>query len=49
MEESKKYEYMNRETGEILTKDEMLQQFMEDYDGGDDTNIISWNEYYIKL
>lgn len=38
--------YMNRETGELLTYAEMLKQFAEEYDGGDPTNALTWEEYY---
>lgn len=41
--------YMNRETGEVLTRREMLKQFSEDYDGGDPTNALSWAEYYEEV
>ena len=36
--------YINRETGELLTRREMLKQFAEDYDGNDPTNAVSWAE-----
>lgn len=38
--------YINRETGELLTRREMLKQFAEDYDGNDPTNAVSWAEYF---
>ena len=38
--------YMNLETGEVLTKEEMLKQFDEEHDGLDPTNGIDlWNYY----
>lgn len=41
--------WMNRDTGELLTYDEMQKQFAEDYDGNDETNFISYHEYYKKV
>lgn len=41
--------YINRETGELLTRREMLKQFAEDYDGNDPTNAVSWAEYFEKV
>ena len=41
--------YQNKETGELLTRKEMLNQFAEDYDGGDPTNPIEWDEYYEEV
>lgn len=41
--------YQNKETGEILTKVEMLHQFRDDYDGGDPTNPLEWDEYYDEV
>ena len=38
--------YMNKETGEVLTYNQMLKQFEEEYDGNDPTNCISYDEYY---
>ena len=40
--------YINLETGEVLTRAEMLKQFREEYDGDDPTNGLSWDEYYIR-
>ncbi len=39
-------QYMNKETGEILTRKEMMVQFREMYDGDDITNIIGASEYF---
>lgn len=41
--------YMNKETGEMLSRQMMLRQFTDLYDGGDDTNPISWQEYYEEV
>ena len=39
---------MNRDTGELLTRSEMLKQWRNEYDGGDDTNCVRWVEQYKK-
>ena len=41
--------YMNRETGELLTRREMLKQFADDYDGEELTNALSWAEYFEEV
>lgn len=41
--------YMNLETGELLSRKEMLEQFSAMYDGGDDTNTCEWTEYYKEV
>lgn len=41
--------YMNRETGELLSRQMMLKQFSEEYDGDDTTNGVGWNEYYEEV
>lgn len=41
--------YMNLETGEILTKEEMLKEFAEEHDGLDPTNGIDLWEYYAEV
>ena len=41
--------FMNRETGELLTRPEMIQQFREEYDGDDPTNCVSWDEYFKEV
>jgi hypothetical protein len=41
--------YMNRETGEVLSRQAMLRQFDYDYDGGDVTNPIGFEEYYEEV
>lgn len=40
-------EYMNRETGEALTWEEMLKQAAEEYDCSDPTNCVALGEYYV--
>lgn len=44
-----KWQYMNRETGEILTAKQARAQFREDYDGDDDTNPAIFDDYYKKI
>lgn len=41
--------YMNRDTGELLTYEEMLQQWREEYDGDDPTNCMDIREQYEKV
>ena len=41
--------YINRETGELLTRREMLKQFADDYDGNDPTETMSWAEYFEEV
>ena len=41
--------YVNKETGEKLSRQLILQQFEEEYDGGDPCNCIGWNEYYDEV
>jgi hypothetical protein len=41
--------FMNLEHGHLLTRAEMIQEFREEYDGGDDTNAVSWDEYYKEV
>ena len=41
--------FMNKETGELLTYAEMQEQFIQDYDGNDETNILSYYEYYLRI
>lgn len=41
--------YMSLETGELLTWNEMQRVFAEEYDGGDPTNSIGWQEYFQKV
>ena len=40
--------YMNKETGELLNRKEMWEQFCNDYDGNDPTNIdyLNYNLYF---
>ena len=38
--------YINKKTGEVLTFDEANRQFFEEYDGGDPTNPITFDEIY---
>ncbi len=41
--------YQNNETGEVLTREEMLAQFAEEYDGDDPTNGMDASEYYTEV
>ena len=41
--------YMNKEYGNVLSYPEMLKEFAELYDGGDDTNPVAWDEYYVEF
>lgn len=41
--------YQSKETGEVLTYAQMIQQFREDYDGEDPTNPETWDEYYDRI
>lgn len=41
--------YVNRETGEMLSRQMMLKQFDEEYDGDDPTNGVGWDEYYEEV
>lgn len=41
--------YMNKETGELLSWEEMIEQGAEEYDLDDPTNGLSWEEYYEKI
>lgn len=41
-----KWIFQNRECGNILTYDEMIEEFREMYDGDDPTNIVNWETYY---
>ena len=43
------YLWMNRETGELLTRAEMRKQGAELYDLDDNTNILDYNEYYERV
>lgn len=40
--------YMNKDTGELLTKREMLEQWKTEYDGDDPTNMLSVEEQYVE-
>ena len=42
--------YMNKETGELLNREEMWEQFCNDYDGNDPTNIdyLNYDLYFIS-
>lgn len=41
--------FMNDENGNVLPYKEMLKEWNELYDGGDDTNPESWEEHYTAL
>lgn len=40
--------YINVDTGELLTKEEAIEQWRDEYDGGDDTNGLEFSEQYIR-
>lgn len=42
-------EYMNKETGEVFSFKEMLEDFRTQYDGGDPTNPATWDWYYEEI
>lgn len=39
--------YMNTETGELLTIEEAMDQFENEYDGFDPTNILTFEDIYV--
>ena len=41
--------YMNIETGDLLSRNDMLSQFKTEYDGDDPTNSVGWDEYYEEV
>ena len=41
--------FMNNENGNVLNYKEMLKEWNELYDGGDDTNPETWDEHYTAL
>lgn len=41
-----KWIFQNRECGNILTYDEMIEEYREMYDGDDSTNPFGWETYY---
>lgn len=41
--------YKNKDTGELLTREEMLTQWRDAYDGEDPTNALGWAEQYDKV
>ena len=41
-----KWVFQNRECGNILTYDEMIEEYREMYDGDDPTNPYGWDAYY---
>ena len=41
--------YKNKETSELLTESEMKREFRQQYDGGDPTNPLGWQEYYTAV
>ena len=38
--------FQNRECGNILTYNEMIEEYCEMYDGDDPTNPLDWEIYY---
>lgn len=41
--------FKNKETGEVLTYARARQQFREEYDGDDPTNLITFEELYEEV
>lgn len=41
--------YMDKQTGELLTRREMLEKAANDYDLFDNTNALSMEEYFEKV
>ena len=41
--------YQNKDTGELLSYEEMLKQWAEEYDGDDPSNGLGWAEQYEEL
>ena len=41
--------FVSKENGNVLTYKEMLEEWEELYDGGDDTNPVGWYEYYTPI
>lgn len=41
--------YINKATGEILSRQAMLRQFSDEYDGGDPANALGCEEYYEEV
>ena len=41
--------YMNLENGNILTYEEMIKEGIELYDLDDETNALTWLEYYKRI
>lgn len=41
--------YQNYDTGEIMTYDEMREEWRTVYDGDDQTNILTWREQYKEI
>lgn len=38
--------YMNRDTGELLTLREAMKQWRDEYDGDDETNVLTFLDQY---
>ena len=39
--------FMNKQTGELLTRDEMMEQFARDYGGNH--NAVAWDDCYKEV
>lgn len=42
-------EYMHRKTGEVLNEEQARKMFEEEYDGGDPTNLIEFEEIFAPV
>lgn len=41
--------FIEKSTGEMLSRQLMLQRFEDVYDGNDPTNTVGWNEYFEEV
>lgn len=41
--------FIEKSTGEMLSRQLMLQRFEDEYDGNDPTNTVGWDEYFEEV
>jgi len=41
--------YKKLDTGELLTRKEMIEVYEEEYDGNDPTNVVPWYYYFEEV
>ena len=41
--------FIDRNTGEMLSRQLMLHKYAEEYDGDDPTNAVGWGEYFEEV